>query len=394
LDNFKKAVKKILNFLTGRKPFRKRRPLLNDVKRILVISLYFKGDFLFHTAFLEALKTLLSGSKIDLWVKSRLADIVENDPRFNKVMVFDDIRTVNYREQSSFNLKGKINFLKKLRKNKYDLVIDLTGKYSTALFTLFSSPGYSVGINYNFFGFCYDSFVELNTSTEKGHLIEKYISVIPKGLHLKADEWNSVKEKIEIRPYIYIDDDTRRIVEEKLSFVRINKENKLIILHATSGWKAKEMNAKIFSELVKYFNSKKYDFVFVGDDGEISKLEEIKSFLTEDEIDFKRQFLKLKMLQTAELIRRSDLFIGSDSAPLHIAGAVGVPTIGIFGPTNPGFSAPVGKLHHVVYHQLFCSAEIDRQYCSRNAGFTCATIDCMKMVKSQEIIKLIEQILN
>lgn len=102
--------------------------------------MYFKGDFLFHTAFLEALKRILFDSKIDLWLKSRLSDIVEQNQRFNEILLFDDMKTSNYNEISRFNLKSKIIFLKKLRDKKYDVIFDLTGKYSTALFILFSVP--------------------------------------------------------------------------------------------------------------------------------------------------------------------------------------------------------------------------------------------------------------
>lgn len=347
---------------------------------------------MFHTAFLESLKMLLPESKIDLWLKSRLADIVENDPRFNDILFFDDIRTANYNDRSNLNLRGKISFLKKLKKNKYDVVFDLTGKYSTAIFTLLSAPRYSVGINYNFFGFCYDRFVNLDTSTEKGHLIKKYISIVPYGLKLSDEEWEKIKEKIEIRPYIYVDDDTKIFINKKLDKIKRNNGNPLIILHATSGWRAKELDTEIFAELIKYFNLKKYNFAFVGKEEDRKKLEEIKSFLKERDFEIERIFLPLKFLQTAELIKRSDLFIGSDSAPLHIAGAVGTPSIGIFGPTNPEFSKPFGNDHQVIYHRLFCSAAEDRQYCTKNGGFTCPTVDCIKMIKSKEIIDMIENV--
>lgn len=387
----KTILKKFLNSLTKRKPFRRKLPQLGKIKKVLVISLYFRGDFLFHTTFLEALRKVLPNSALDIWVKSRLRDIIYKDPRFNEVLIFDDIKTSSYNDSSDLNLRGKINFLRKLKKNKYDLIIDLTGKYSSALFTFFSLPKYSIGINYNFFGFCYDKFIELNTSTQKGHLIEKYLSILPIGLNLKNDEWEHIKRNIQIRPYIYIDDTVKEFINEKVKFVKSYKDKPLIILHATSGWKAKELDSNIFTELIKYFNLNHYNFVFIGDEDDAKKLSEIKSFLPKGEFNDDINFLKLKLIQSAELIRQSDLFIGSDSAPLHIAGAVGTPSIGIFGPTNPEFSKPLGEEHKIIYHRLVCSASDERQYCTRNAGFTCPSIDCMKSITTGEIIQLIEK---
>jgi ADP-heptose:LPS heptosyltransferase len=391
LHNFKKNIRKLLNYVTGWRPFRRNIPPTNDVNRILVISLYFRGDFLFQTAFFEALKLIYPNSKMDLWIKSRLTDIIFNDPRFNKIHVFDDIKTADYGESTKFNLRGKLDFLKKIRKSKYDIIIDLTGKYSTALFTLFSSSKYSAGINYNFFGFCYDKFIELNTATVQGHLIDKFLFVIPGALNLDEIEWGMIKEHFKTKPYIYIDDEVKKFIDQKLK--SFNNGRPLVTIHTTSGWKAKEMDSEIFAQVVKYISAKEYNYIFIGDEVDRKKLEEIKSFLKEDDINIDESFIGLSFIQSAELIRRSDLFIGSDSAPLHVAGAVGTPSIGIFGPTNPEFSKPAGDIHEIIYNRLSCSASDERQYCTRNAGKTCKTLDCMKLITINDVIDKITKIL-
>ncbi|MBL8016232.1 MAG: glycosyltransferase family 9 protein, partial [Ignavibacteria bacterium] len=89
----------------------------------------------------------------------------------------------------------------------------------------------------------------------------------------------------------------------------------------------------------------------------------------------------LTMSESAELIRRADLFIGADSGPLYLAEAVGTPTLSLFGPTNPLFSAPRGAKHEYMYESLFCSAPVDKQNCKLLAGLNCRTLDCMKMLK-------------
>jgi ADP-heptose:LPS heptosyltransferase len=393
LNKIKKIIKKTLFIITGNKPFKNKLPKLDSIKKILVISLYFKGDFLFHSAFLQALKEYAPDSKIDLWLKSRLLDLAENDPRFNSILIFDYIKTANYRENSKLRLKEKFNFLKRIRQNNYDLIFDLTGKYSTALFTLLSSARFTVGINYNYFGFCYDKFVYLNTSTDKGHLIDKYLSVLPKGLNIDINNWELIRRKIGTKPIIYIDKMTRELIDRKLNELNIINERPFITLHVTSGWKAKELDSIVFADLIKYLISKDYNFLFVGDQADLVKLKEINTYLIDLELDIEKYLLRLSFIQSAELIKRSDLFIGSDSAPLHVAGAVGTPSIGLFGPTNPEFSRPHGEIHRIIYHKLWCSSSEERQYCTRNGGMTCPTIDCMKLMTSKEIIDSIEELL-
>jgi ADP-heptose:LPS heptosyltransferase len=133
--------------------------------------------------------------------------------------------------------------------------------------------------------------------------------------------------------------------------------------------------------------------VIIGTETDYPKLNQIQSFL-KSSIDIKDVFVTLPMNATIELIRRSDLLIGSDSAPLHIAGGVNTPSIGLFGPTNPEFSKPRGKNHTVIYYKLFCSASESEQFCTRDAGRTCPTIDCMKSITVKEIMEKAELILN
>ncbi len=65
---------------------------------------------------------------------------------------------------------------------------------------------------------------------------------------------------------------------------------------------------------------------------------------------------KLRLAQTAALLNRCQLFIGNDSGPLHLAVAVGVPTIGLYGPTDPAQFYPYHPPEHTfIYKNYPCS---------------------------------------
>lgn len=64
---------------------------------------------------------------------------------------------------------------------------------------------------------------------------------------------------------------------------------------------------------------------------------------------------RLRLRETAALLARCRLFVGNDSAPLHMAAAVGTPTVGIFGPTDPSQFGPGGPQHTVVRKAPPCS---------------------------------------
>ncbi len=54
------------------------------------------------------------------------------------------------------------------------------------------------------------------------------------------------------------------------------------------------------------------------------------------------------LTQLIALTRRARLFIGGDTGPMHLAAALGVPVVGIFGPTNPARNGPFGTRNIVL----------------------------------------------
>jgi heptosyltransferase-2 len=99
----------------------------------------------------------------------------------------------------------------------------------------------------------------------------------------------------------------------------------------------------------------------------------------------------LSLLQSAEFIRRSDALVSNDSAPMHLACAVRVPVVALFGPTVPGFGfAPLGPRDIVVERRgLSCRP------CSIHGGTKCpiGTFECMIAVSPGEVFRAIESLL-
>ena len=81
----------------------------------------------------------------------------------------------------------------------------------------------------------------------------------------------------------------------------------------------------------------------------------------------------ISFMRTAALIGKCDVFISNDSSLMHIAAALKVPTVGIFGPTDPKRTAPYGRMHKTVSLNLQCSP------CSRfeEKHVKCTTFACL-----------------
>jgi lipopolysaccharide heptosyltransferase II len=77
------------------------------------------------------------------------------------------------------------------------------------------------------------------------------------------------------------------------------------------------------------------------------------------------------------LVACCDLFIGNNSGPLHIAGALGVPTASVMGPTDPARFAPRGPADRVVRKELPCSP------CTRGR---CWHLTCLRSIEPEELL--------
>jgi heptosyltransferase-2 len=82
------------------------------------------------------------------------------------------------------------------------------------------------------------------------------------------------------------------------------------------------------------------------------------------------------------LLSRCAAFVGNDSGAMHVAGALGIPTVGIFGSTNPERTAPLGRHTHVVYRGIACSPCLQR---------TCrfGHYDCLRQIAVDEVTRLL-----
>jgi heptosyltransferase-2 len=95
---------------------------------------------------------------------------------------------------------------------------------------------------------------------------------------------------------------------------------------------------------------------------------------------------KTNLKEAIAVISRCTLFISNDSGLMHIAGALNIPTIAIFGSTNPVTTSPVGDRSVVIYKGASCSP------CLKE---TCPTdFRCMDMISVEEVCETARKLLS
>jgi ADP-heptose:LPS heptosyltransferase len=159
----------------------------------------------------------------------------------------------------------------------------------------------------------------------------------------------------------------------------MEERSQLIILHPGSGSRKKVWPLDRFLDLVRYLQK----HLGPAEGSEVHKtFEEM-----EREMGANAPILLkgLSLLQLASVMEGCRLFVGNDSGVSHMAAALGIPTMAIFGPTDPRVWSPRGEKVWVVRKETPCSP------CSQESFLQCQYLECLKGVETGEVLKELER---
>ena len=127
-----------------------------------------------------------------------------------------------------------------------------------------------------------------------------------------------------------------------------------VVVHPFSGWSYRSWSPGNFFTLAHLLNSRLgVDVVFLFSVQESTEWEKsLKHWGGESR---PRVFASDDLLESAVLLEGAALFVGNDSGPLHLAACLGVPRIGLFGPSSPSLTAPRAGNGTYLYKPVECS---------------------------------------
>jgi len=285
------------------------------IQKILLIKLRAIGDVLLSTIVLKNLRHHFPQAQIDFLTEPASREVLEANPSIDHIVIFDR------------NVEGNLSFFSRLRKTGYDLVIDLFGNPRTALMTFLSGARFRVG--YPFRGRRYAYNILAHSRRGEIHNIEFNLDA------LRALGIEIVDRQI---PFAISNKD-----EEFISaFVRqrgLEGEN-LVALNPSGTWYTKRWGLKKFAELgdalTRLYNVR---VALLWGPGELQAAQQIRELMMQPAFIPPPTTLK----QLGALLKRCLFVVSNDTAPMHLAAVLGVPTLGIFGPTNPYLQGPIGE---------------------------------------------------
>ncbi len=312
------------------------------------------------TPVIENLKLLFPHITIDFLCESFAADVVRGNPFLRNVITFDK------RQDST------ISIIRRIRTNNYDIVIDLFGNPRTAFFTRWSGAKTRIGFPFRGRAYAYTDLV-----TPRGgevHNVEFNLDVLK---HFDLP----ITSK---RPLFPLSNKEKYFADD--FFIQNNLSGKTVIgINASGGWYTKKWNLSSFANLIDKINQNgQFQFLLFWGPGEYEEAIAIQKMSHTTTHIIPRTTLK----EMGAMLQRCSYLVTNDSGPMHIAASLDVPTLGIFGPTNPHLQGPYGEHHGWVRNEQLDCLECNLTKCPIGNGcMTELSVDVVYTAFQQLIMK-------
>lgn len=328
----------VLFLLVPKKKIQKKK-----IKKILVIQFEHIGDLLLSTPTFRALKETFPKAQLTLVIGSWSKPIVEGNPHIDHLIIFDNPVFDRQRNKTNLSLKKIIKFIKLIRKEKFDLALEFRGKLNSLFLLYLSGAKYKLGYNIQSRGF----FLDVRVKPKRVHDIERHLRLVRA---IGADTQDK-------RPFIQISQKDENQIKSFLKKEKVDAKDFIVTIHPTTPWPPRNWPVKRFAKVADYL-VEKYEakIILVGSQQEKNSSIKLSTLMEEKN---KKNVIsavgKTNIKQLAALLKKTNLFIGNDSGPMHIASAMNTPTIALFGPGDHIRFKPCGKFYIMLRRNLKCS---------------------------------------
>ena len=327
-------------------------------KRILVIKLSAVGDVILIIPSLKALREKYPDAWISVLVGRKSRNIIRNCPYVNDTLV--------YEETEKYRFLSLLKMSKLLAKEDFDIVVDLQNNRISHFLAYFSGAKIRAGHDNRKWSFF------LNRKVKGGQMtlppLEHQFQVLKLvGLDMFDKElelWTEPREN--------------RKIEEFLRTQWVSSSQTLVGINPGSSprWPTKQWPLENFAKLCDELAKRNIRVVITGSEEDRASSEELFQMTKNKPVN---AVGKTSITELVALIKRCQVFISSDSAPMHIASSVGVPLVAIFGPTDPKRHLVPPKRFQVFWKEVPCSPCYLR---SCPIGLI-----CMKKIGVQEVLE-------
>jgi heptosyltransferase-1 len=309
------------------------------IERLLIVRLSAMGDVLHTLPAVHALREAFPQAYIGWLIEERWAELLcaPGAPRRGRRSALrplvDEVHTVNLKawRKSPFSisaLQRMATVWNDVRDARYDAAVDLQGAMRSAVLARWSGARVVYGA------------AEPRESPASLWYTRK---VIARGRHVIEQNLSVAQALISSRTELFPGEFSCDLPHDPQAELLIGQQlaelsmDEFAILNPGAGWGAKRWPAERYGEVARGLADRGVRSILNYGPGEeeLARVAEAASAGT-------ALPMRCSVTELIALTRRARLFVGGDTGPLHLAAALGVPVVGIYGPTDPARNGPYG----------------------------------------------------
>jgi len=314
----------------------------SSLQRVLVVKLRHHGDVLLASPVPQVLRNRAPHCEVDALVYADTRDMLAGHPAIARLETIDRAWK---RQGLASQARHESALLQRLRERNYQLVVHLTDHWRGAWLTQLLRPRWSVAPERDsrLWRACFSHIYKLPRGTPR-HTVELNLDALRRiGIQPEEHEKRLVMEP---------GDAARGRIDALLAAAGVAPKG-FVHAHPTSRWLFKSWTEAGNAELLRRLVADGHRVVITSapDAREKAIVARILAQAGGGIVDLSGQ---LSLREMGALAARARLFFGADSAPMHIAAAVGTPVVALFGPSNEKAWGPWGVPHRVVTSRHPC----------------------------------------
>ncbi len=337
-------------------------------QRVLVKEVNWLGDLVMSLPALKAVRRAWPQAQLALLVKRELASFFDGSQWVDEVIPYVVTRGLQ-------GLADRRSIVAQIRSRRFDLAILFPKSFEAAFWAALARVPRRAGLAADGRGLLLTHKTGLAADSAEAHQVHQYLHLLRQTLGIDGNADDCAPD---------IHEPHRARMRAWLESHRQRPQARLIALAPGAAFgPAKEWPAAHYAALIDLLALRdNTECVLVGSAGERHKCEEV--------VAASGQGARIAAGETnvgelMALLSLCDGFAGNDSGSMHIAGAIGIPTVGLYGSTNPERTGPLGPKTKVLYHRIECSPCLQRK--CRFGHY-----DCLTRIAAEEVAQALHEL--
>jgi len=314
------------------------------VSRILVVKLDHVGDVILATPAIRALREARPHDPIDVLIAPGSRVALDGNPNVDRILYYDSPRY--RRPRASLRGPSPLRAIREVGSSGYATIVELRGDWWTLLLPLLSGTTRRVDRGSARLG----AWITRRASRAGGtrpvrHEVETNLEVVRPLLRGRVPQ--------RLAPEIALQDSARDSMIRRLAAIGVDFGSPIVCVHPGAAWRPRAWRPERFGAVADWIQEHYHaQVLFVGSSDERDIGAEVRANVKQRSVFWLAG--ELTWQELGALIERARLFIGNDSGPAHVAAAIGIPSVVLFGPQEPERFHPWSDRSVVLHHRIHC----------------------------------------